>query len=802
MSDAATPAKPVMSEAARGLGVDLLPVLAGMLDEPRWVAWDWVGKARKDGAAGWTKVPMIPGTIFSASVATGKGAGIYRRAKAAVASGGHDGVGWMLVGDLTRAWLDMDHCRDPVTGEIAPWALAVITMCGCYQESTPSGTGLRLMGRAGLDVPFSGVLRMASFLAAQDDEGLKAWGGSRVCEPRAQIEIYYANSRYVTVTGWETRGHPDVEIGGVVIELWMLAERQRAATHGERDTRIRASGVDPLAPVEDVVSALGVMINDEESWFEWSDVGMAAHRASGGDPDAFEAWRLWSEQCPRHIDETCRERWEHWRTHGADSLGFGTLNYRARRADKKWIRPSKARGDEFDVVPEAEAGSEPLPPPGPAARAFRGLAGRLIYLARQHRWLDTETRLLMDEQRLRMLAESIGVGGAQLKGSNSVAARLARRSSGMRQALSITMRPGLGEMVLEAGQVHVNVWRPSALVPKRGATAADCEPWIRHAERLIPDESDRRRVLDRMAWALQNLGKKINSAIIMIGGQGTGKDSLLVPFWAAIGEHNHTVLQGAHLGGSFNGYLETPWLLISEMPSARKRDVYEDIKGLLTTPPDRFRINRKGLEEYDIPNIVNVWITSNHDGAMALADDDRRGEVVGTVAAVTGRDAAPYYDTLHAWYAAGGNEAVAGYLLGRDVSAFRPHAPPPVTAAKTLMAREGAHPAVAWVVALFDVEQPLAGRDYCTVAEIVDKGQAARWRAGSTVAHGITWNHVLQGLRMVGWARLPTQIVDGEDRPRVWCRQGRYALAVQLTATKLAEALKFDRGKYGGADFG
>jgi hypothetical protein len=445
-----------------------------------------------------------------------------------------------------------------------------------------------------------------------------------------------------------------------------------------------------------------------------------------------------------------------------------------------------------------------LPPPGRGEAVLSVLAGRVVYVARLHRWMDLETRLLMDEPRLRLEAARLGVAGAMLGGPKSVAGRLARADSGMRRVVSLTMRPGADLVLEEDGQLCLNTWRPSSLVPLKGATAADARVWLDHAERLIPEERERRRVLDRMAWALQNPGRKINSALVLVGDQETGKDTFLVPFWRAIGEHNHTVVPGESLGGSFNGYLETAWVLISEMPSARRRDVYESIKGLLTTPPDTIRINRKGLEEYEIPNIVNVWITSNHEGAMALAEDDRRVEVIGTKAAgpLGDEDAvALYYGMLHRWSQPGGCEAVAGFLLARDVSLFQPRARPPMTDAKRLMAREGAHPAVTWAIGLWDAGRPMHGRNYVTVPELTDKGQAGKWQAGDAVARGMTQHHAITALRMIGWAVLPLQIVDGDGRPNVWTRAGNLALARQLPAARLRDQLISDRGKSSIADF-
>jgi hypothetical protein len=800
----------VLDSRARGDRLDAVAGLEGMLDEARWCNWKLKNIPRKDGTAKWTKVPLMSGSPVPARVNTTRGCTPYARAQASVLRGDEEveGVGWFCVGDYTRAYLDIDGCRDPITGEVAAWAVAVLSMCeGAYVEVTPSGTGLRVLGAAGFEFDFSGTLKMAPFLTAQDAEGLTTWGGSRDCGPRAQIEVYFASARYVTVTGWDARGDPLVDIGGVAFELWLLAERQRAATHGAR-TRGAAraqAGQDRTAPVEDVVAALRVMRQEDEHWDEWSRIGMAAHAASGGDPDVFEAWSEWSAQSVKHDPEACLERWQHWHTSPGTEIGWGALRWMARQADRRWIWPSKACCDEFDVVEDAEAGS--APPPMPDAMERRTgklaelLAGRVIYVARLHRWMDLESRLPLDEARLRMLGQMLGVGGSMAGGPKSLAARLARADSGMRRVISLTMRPGAGEIVDEDGQACLNTWTPSRLVPLRGAGPADVRPWLDHAERLIPEEGDRRRVLDRMAWALQNPGKKINSALILVGGQETGKDTFLLPFWAAVGEHNLSVVQGAALGGQFNGYLERAWLLVSEMPSARRRDVYEDVKGLLTTPPDVIRINRKGLEEYSVPNVVNVFITSNHEGAMALAEDDRRGDVVATVAAAGG-DAAPlYYAELHGWYRRGGREAVAGYLLNRDASAFRPHARPPVTAAKQLMAREGAHPAVTWALGLWDAGRPMFGRDFVTVAELVDKGQAGKWQAGDVVARGLNWGHMLSALRMLQWVVLPQQIVDGDARPLVWARPGVVVLARQLSSSGLKARLVEDRKKSNVVDF-
>jgi primase-polymerase (primpol)-like protein len=43
--------------------------------------------------------------------------------------------------------IDLDKCRDAVTGVIAEWALAIVRRLDSYTEVSPSGTGLRIYAR-------------------------------------------------------------------------------------------------------------------------------------------------------------------------------------------------------------------------------------------------------------------------------------------------------------------------------------------------------------------------------------------------------------------------------------------------------------------------------------------------------------------------------------------------------------------------------------------------------------------------------------------------------------------------------
>lgn len=113
--------------------------------ERRWVAWRFVWKANKDGGGKWDKVPFQPDGRHAKSndPATWVTA---LDAESAYLTDAFDGVGFVL-GD---GWvgLDLDNVRDVKTGQIfRPWADMLVRTAGGYADVSPSGTGVKIIGR-------------------------------------------------------------------------------------------------------------------------------------------------------------------------------------------------------------------------------------------------------------------------------------------------------------------------------------------------------------------------------------------------------------------------------------------------------------------------------------------------------------------------------------------------------------------------------------------------------------------------------------------------------------------------------
>src|SRR5262245_4941947 len=125
----------------------LPPALAHLRAQRVWVCWCWLRNGRK-----WTKPPRrVDDTERNASSSDPATWGSYEQAVEQVHAGRADGIGFALKG-RNIGGVDLDHCRDPVTRQIEPWADDYVRRFpGAYVEATVSGKGLRILGTSELE---------------------------------------------------------------------------------------------------------------------------------------------------------------------------------------------------------------------------------------------------------------------------------------------------------------------------------------------------------------------------------------------------------------------------------------------------------------------------------------------------------------------------------------------------------------------------------------------------------------------------------------------------------------------------
>lgn len=111
----------------------------------RWAPWraEWNERKQK-----WTKIPhRASNPQYGLSNKNATGWVSFDEAMAVYLANPDKfaGVGYLMTGPHGITGVDMDNCRDPVTGAISEWAADLVAQLDTYTEVSPSGTGLHAM---------------------------------------------------------------------------------------------------------------------------------------------------------------------------------------------------------------------------------------------------------------------------------------------------------------------------------------------------------------------------------------------------------------------------------------------------------------------------------------------------------------------------------------------------------------------------------------------------------------------------------------------------------------------------------
>jgi putative DNA primase/helicase len=142
-----------------------------LTERPQWVCWR---REIRDGKP--TKVPYTPGRERRASSTDLLTWRTFEEALAAYERGEplYDGIGFVFCSADPFVGVDLDDCRDPESGEVAPWAQNIIDRVQeGYVEISPSSEGVHIIV-----------------------EGSVRDGGMR----KGKVEMY-GRGRFFTITG-------------------------------------------------------------------------------------------------------------------------------------------------------------------------------------------------------------------------------------------------------------------------------------------------------------------------------------------------------------------------------------------------------------------------------------------------------------------------------------------------------------------------------------------------------------------------------------------------------------------------
>lgn len=224
----------------------------------------------------------------------------------------------------------------------------------------------------------------------------------------------------------------------------------------------------------------------------------------------------------------------------------------------------------------------------------------------------------------------------------------------------------------------VNLFRGITMKPD-GRGRASCEKLLKLLFYLCgEDELVYEWVLKWTALPLQRVGAKMQTAIVMHGEEGTGKNL----FWGAVraiyGEHG-TIISQMQLNSQFNDWLSARlFILANEVVTRQEMTHHVGILKNLVTEPEIW-INPKNVGARAEGNHANLVFLSNELQPLKIGLRDRRYMVIRTP---NERDE-EFYRAVGAEVDAGGAAALYHYLREDvELEGFTEHTKPPMTEAK------------------------------------------------------------------------------------------------------------------------
>ena len=291
----------MMTTRPSALPVQPAAIPTSLKEIPRWLLWRHTKRKKPDGSTFWAKVPY-QANGKSASTTDPATWCSYSDAFDAWVLGDFDGLGITLGADIQG--IDLDDCRDPVTGELTDLAQEVLDRIDGYAEVSPSGTGIKLFAKTNLDA-------------------------SRT-KKEMGVELY-REGRYFTVTG-HVLGEGHLDLSAEVQDLGWLIEKVWHETMvpvvGD------ASDMELLhyrAPLDDwdvdrVRDEIGPYLDLEMHYEDWIKVGQALYHQFDGSQEGFELWDALFQDSTKYSGEAYGwERWRSFKSHRAVGRGPVTL---------------------------------------------------------------------------------------------------------------------------------------------------------------------------------------------------------------------------------------------------------------------------------------------------------------------------------------------------------------------------------------------------------------------------------------------------------------------------------------------
>lgn len=414
-----------------------------------------------------------------------------------------------------------------------------------------------------------------------------------------------------------------------------------------------------------------------ETWLEFRD---PAVEGKGGDDWTYQTiCKVRDFGVPR---DQALEVLSYWNERNEPPWGTDELEQKVNNAYRYGQNPAGALAAEldydFEEATEGETGVEPKTiEPGDRASWVKQSEESLLHrLNRNHFLIKIEGKVLVGEEhsdgRLSFMTtedfvkwhKPVKMVAKAKPGVNAKKTTLGDawlNWAGRREYRHLVFAPGV-----ETPKHTYNLWKGWAVEPKQG----DWSLFRTHIRDIVcaGDEAVFQWVLGWLAHMVQRPSVVPETAIAIVGGQGTGKGKFAQWVGALAPRHYVHATDPEQVVGRFNSHLEDCLLLfMDEALFAGSKAAADKMKTRVSER--RFLVERKFQPARMVDSRLHVIVASNHAHALHVEADDRRYCVLNISDAR--RKDYDYFQAIDEQMANGGLAAMLWDLMHRDLTEFQ-----------------------------------------------------------------------------------------------------------------------------------
>lgn len=195
--------------------------------------------------------------------------------------------------------------------------------------------------------------------------------------------------------------------------------------------------------------------------------------------------------------------------------------------------------------------------------------------------------------------------------------------------------PGQPKLFETEGKGHVNSYHPSG-IPAAETLDGDedgqavVDIFLQHVRNTIEDEREGNLLIDFMSYVYKHAGGRVRWGMLLWGIEGNGKTYFFHVLQQLLGR-NATVINTSMIERPFNDWAVGSQLIGIEeirISGTNKWRVLDQLKPMISN--NSIAVEPKGATRYHAPNFASYLMTTNHQDAVPMSDNDRRYCVIFT----------------------------------------------------------------------------------------------------------------------------------------------------------------------------